>query len=589
MINQEQSATGALWKQEKIAPYLADGLVDLTGMPLALAIALAGRGITKEIAPSWLDPKIRDLMPDPSVFKDMDKSVERLIKAVQSGEHIGIFGDYDVDGATSAAILHDVLTYLGCQVSIHIPDRFKEGYGPNLPALKKLKDNGSSLIITVDCGITAHGPIAETVNAGIDVIVIDHHIPGPELPNALAVVNPNRLDDDSGFGYLSAAGVCFMVMVGLVRDLRQTGYFEDLAEPALMQSLDLVALSTVADVVPMIGLNRAFVRTGLSVMAQRRRPGLAALADISRMTHAPDVHALGFLLGPRINAGGRIGESSLGVRLLTTKDDQDAVKLAGELDALNTRRKDIEKEVTAAAIAQIEDQPLTSMVMAAGKGWNSGVIGISAGRVKEHFGRPAAVLDITETADGKSIGKASARSIAPFRLGAAVIAAQQQGLLEAGGGHDMAAGFTIDMEKFGEFQDFMNARAQQDFGSDAPLAELKIDAPLSPSSADLTLLDWMDRAGPFGTGFEALTFMMDKVSFASVRKIGQTEAHIAVSISDGQKRLDGIAFGATGTALGDAILSAADGRLVRLAGRLNRNRFRDRVTAQFIITDLMTA
>ena len=587
---QDLSATGADWQYNPPAPHLAEGLVEATGMPLALAIALAGRGITKDNAASWLAPKIRDLMPDPSILTDMDKAVDRLMVAVQSGEMIGIFGDYDVDGASSAAVLHDILTPLGCEVSIHIPDRFSEGYGPNLPALEKLKAQGCSLIVTVDCGITAHGPIAATVEAGVDVIIIDHHIAGPDLPQALAVVNPNRLEDDGRYGYLAAAGVCFLVMAGLLRGLRQQGYFKDKPEPKLMASLDLVALATVADVVPMAGLNRAYVRSGLQVMAGRERFGLAALADVARMTNAPDAYALGFLLGPRINAGGRIGHSSLGVNLMTSGDQSEAERLAAELDALNTQRKTIEQDVTAAAIAQIEqrygDGELPPVIMAAGEDWNQGVIGISAGRLKEYFDRPAAVISISTTADGQKIGKASARSVAPFQLGAAVIAANQHGLLEAGGGHDMAAGFTINMDKIEPFQDFMISRARADFGGDAPARQITIDAPLSPQAADLGLLDWMDQAGPYGTGFENLTFLLNGVTLSPVRKIGKEQNHMALAISDGIARLDGIAFNVAGTALGDALLSASDGRPIQIIGRLNRNRFRDRVTPQLVISDI---
>ena len=590
MADQDRSATGAVWVHQPPSSHLAEGLVEATGIPLALAIALAGRGLTKENATSFLAPKIRDLMPDPSVLTDMDKAVARLIKAVETGEMIGIFGDYDVDGASSAAIMHDVLTELGCGVSIHIPDRFNEGYGPNLPALQKLKAEGCSLIITVDCGITAHGPIAATVDAGVDVIIVDHHIAGPDLPQALAVVNPNRLEDDGKYGYLAAAGVCFLVMAGLLRGLRQQGYFDNKQEPKLLASLDLVALATVADVVPMTGLNRAYVRSGLQVMASRDRFGLAALADIARMTHAPDAYALGFLLGPRINAGGRIGQSSLGVNLLTSRDQEEASRLAAELDALNTRRKSIEEQVTSEAIAQIEkrygDAELPTVIMAYGDDWNQGVIGISAGRLKDHFDRPAAVISMTTTAEGQKIGKASARSVAPFKLGAAIIAAHQHGLLEAGGGHDMAAGFTLKMTQFDAFQTFLESRAMSDFKGETPVKTITIDAPLSPHAATLDLLDWMDQAGPYGTGFEPLTFLLDRVTLGPVRKIGKNETHMAVAINDGMSRLDGIAFRATGTALGDALLMASDGRPVQIVGRLNRNRFRDRVTPQLLISDV---
>ncbi len=581
------SVSGAVWRPALNGGSIAaDGIKDHTGMPIALAMVLAGRGITKADVDAWLEPKIRDLMPDPSVLTDMDKAAARLADAVKKGEKIGIFGDYDVDGAASAAVLYDVLAPLGCSISIHIPDRFSEGYGPNLPALMKLKEQGCSLIVTVDCGITAHAPIAAAIAAGVDVIIIDHHIAGPELPNALAVVNPNRLEDDGTYGYLAAAGVCFLVMVALVRRLRQSGHFKAQSEPNLMASMDLVALATVCDVVPMLGLNRGFVRTGLKVMAQRNRIGLARLADIARMTAPPDVHALGFMLGPRINAGGRIGASSLGVGLLITRDKDEAARLAAELDALNTRRKDIEKNVTDAAIAQLEGRKIQPVMIAVDEGWNQGVIGITAGRVKDHFSRPSAVISVTKTEDGHLLGKASARSIAPFRLGGAVIAAQQHGLLIAGGGHDMAAGFTIAMEKLSAFQEFMNNRAMEDFDGDAPMLEHRVDAPLSAGAAAANFLDWMDRLGPFGTGFPEPRFALNDVSVNRIRTMGADGAHLAMRLADHSGQIDGVMFRAKGTAIGDALSAAADGQRINVLGRLNRNRYQGREKVQFLIEDV---
>jgi single-stranded-DNA-specific exonuclease len=595
MPEETQSATGAIWTMASGAAsgagLIADGLVEKTGMPLALAMVLAGRGINKNTAERWLDPKLQDLMQDPLILTDMDRMVARLTQAVQGGEKVGIFGDYDVDGACSAAVLHDVLTKLGCTVSIHIPDRFSEGYGPNLPALMKLKDSGCSLIVTVDCGITAHAPISAAVESGVDVLIIDHHIAGPDLPNALAVVNPNRLEDDGSYSYLAAAGVCFLVMVALLRRLRQDEYFGTISEPDLMMSLDLVALATVCDVVPIKGLNRAYIRVGLSIMAQRKRLGLAALADVSRLSHPPDVHALGFLLGPRINAAGRIGESSLGVKLLTATDADEASRLAEELDALNTRRKAIEQEVNDGAMAQLEGQIETKastapMLLAADEGWNRGVIGITAGRLKEHFSRPVAVISITTTAEGRRIGTASARSIAPFRLGAAVIAACQHGLLIAGGGHDMAAGFTLDMAKLDEFQGFMNGRACADFGEESPMLKHIIDAPLGAGGANLELLDWMEEAGPFGTGFPEPRFMLSSVTITGLRTMGAESAHMAMHLCDGSGQVDGVLFRSKGTALGEALLAACDGRPVSVLGRLKRNRYKGREKPQFLIEDM---
>ena len=581
----DRSVTGAIWREAKPETAHVEGLVSTSGMPLAAAIMAAGRGLKREDIAAWIDPKIRDLMPDPSSMTDMDKIVSRLAEAVQKGEQIGIFGDYDVDGACSAAILNDILTPLGCSVSIHIPDRYNEGYGPNLPALLKLKEQGCTLIVTVDCGITAHGPIAEAVEHGLDVLIIDHHIAGPDLPRAHAVVNPNRLEDDGSLGHLAAAGVCFMVMAGLLRHLRNQGVFENRSQPDLMASLDLVALATVCDVVPLLGLNRAFIRTGLAIMAKRERPGLAALADVSGLDRAPDISALGFMLGPRINAGGRIGDSSLGVTLLTTSDPQAASNIASELDALNTRRKEIERDVTAQSIAQLEGTE-NLVVMAASEGWPHGVVGISAARIKSHFERPAAVISIETTAEGKRIGKGSARSLAPFKIGGAVIAACQEGLLLAGGGHDMAAGFTLDMDKLTEFQQFMNNRSKQEFGQDEPTIERDVAGPLAAGAADLALLDWLDRLGPFGTGFPEPSFLLKSVKIDGLRSMGGDGAHRSMRISDQTGSLKGVAFRVAGTPLAEALDLVVDGRPLDMLGKISRNEYQGRVSVQFILQDI---
>jgi single-stranded-DNA-specific exonuclease len=579
------SATGAAWRESSPHTAIVNGLIDATGMPIAAAIMAAGRGLTREGIAAWLDPKMRDLMPDPSTLTDMDKIVARLTRAVKNSEKIGVFGDYDVDGACSAALLHDLLTPLGCEVSIHIPDRYNEGYGPNSPALLKLKDQGCGLIVTVDCGITAHGPIADAVDQGLDVLIIDHHIAGPDLPQAHAVVNPNRLEDDGTLGHLSGAGVCFMVMAGLIRHLRNQGLFEKAPEPDLKVSLDLVALATICDVVPLLGLNRAFIRSGLAVMAQRKRLGLAALSDVSRLDHAPDSHALGYMLGPRINAGGRIGNSSLGVNLLTTKDPQEATRIAGELDVLNTRRQEIEREVTAESIAQLEGSD-DMVLMASSEGWPHGVVGISASRIKSHFEKPAAVIGIETTKEGLRIGKGSARSLMPFKMGSAVIAACQKGLLIAGGGHDMAAGFTLDMGKLEDFKQFMNDRARKELGQEQPLIERDVASPLAAGAANLILIEWLDRLGPYGAGFEHPLFILRSVKIDGLRSMGSEAAHRAMRIRDQTGALNAVAFRVAGTPLATAIDRVADGRPIDVLGRLSRNIYKGREGVQFVIEDL---
>ncbi|MAJ36054.1 MAG: single-stranded-DNA-specific exonuclease RecJ [Candidatus Puniceispirillum sp. TMED52] len=581
------SATGAHWVSAEPPPHITAGIMEASGMPHPLAHLLAARGITKTELGHWLDPKIRDLMPDPSQLTDMDAAASRLADAVMQGEHGGIFGDYDVDGASSTAILYRCLDHLGLPVSYHIPHRFTEGYGPNLPALLGLKDKGCQLIVTVDCGVTAHAPVAATVEAGVDVIIIDHHLPGTELPPALAVVNPNRLDDDSGLGYMAAAGVVFMLVVALVRELRQRDWFtaNDKQEPDLMAAIDLVALATVADVVPLAGLNRAFVRAGLKIMAKRGRVGLRVLADIGRLTAPPDTEALGFVLGPRINAAGRFGETDLGVSLLTTDDPQQALELATMLDQLNTKRQSVERDTTAAAMAQAEGKT-DAVICVAGGNWHEGVIGISAGRVKEAMNKPACVISISEDEDGRKIGKGSGRSVVGMRLGAAIIAAKQNGYLLSGGGHDMAAGFSLDMAHFDAFCQFLNQRAETDLADKPPYQEWHVDVDVPLSLANETLLDWLDRIGPFGSGFPQPMFQARDVRAASWRRIGKTQDHVALRLDDGLGQIDAVAFRVAGTPLGEALSAMQDGRKANIIGRITRNRFRGEDRPQMIITDL---
>ena len=591
MVVNATSATGAQWRSEEGEPRLAAGLMEATGMPQALANILAGRGITQEEVASWLEPKIRDLMPDPFSLADMEAAVIRLGAAVKAGEKIGIFSDYDVDGACSAALLYEVLTALGAEVHIHIPDRIEEGYGPNLPAILKLKEEGCSLVITADCGVSAQDELEAATEAGVEVIVIDHHLPGPDLPKVVAVVNPNRLDNDTNeLGHLAAAGVVFLVLVALLRHLRESDSFN---EPDLMRMLDLVALATVADVVPLTGLNRAFVRSGLSVMAKRERIGLAALMDEASLSKAPDVHALGFILGPRINAGGRIGDSHLGVSLLISRDKIEARSLAEELGRLNDERRAIEKQVVSAAISATEkamksEGDKMAFVLAMDEGWHEGVIGIAASRLKEHFNRPVAVVSLAKDKDKRMIGKGSGRSLAPFKLGEAVLKATQKGLLESGGGHDMAAGFTLLAEKADAFARFMNKSAMEAFGG-LPRLEYCYASRLSAGHCDLALLDWLERASPWGFGFPTPYFCLEDVRLKWMKAMGDDGSHRRFSVVDGTGRVDGVAFGVAGTPLAGALDEARDKRLVHVLGRLERNSYQGRDKPQFILSDLAFA
>ena len=594
-----RSVAGARWVAAGGDARVAAGLVQETGMPQALANILASRGVSRDGVGRWLDPKIRDLMPDPSTLTDMDAATGRLAEAVRSGERIGVFGDYDVDGACSAALLHGVLTALGAEVSVHIPDRFDEGYGPNLPAMMALRGEGCGLIVTVDCGITANRPVEAAVEAGADVVIIDHHVPGPELPRVTAAVNPNRLEDDGGLGNLAAAGVCFMVMAGLLRRLRREGHFDGgRAEPDLMRELDIVALATVADIVPLTGLNRALVRSGLAVMGRRGRPGLAALADAARLGKAPDVHALGFILGPRINAAGRIGDSSrgesrLGVDLLVERDAGRAQAIALRLEKLNEERREIDRRVSEEAIAALDasagGDPFPAFVLAAGEGWNEGVVGIAASRVRDHANRPAAVVSLREDAGGRMLGRGSARSIAPFKLGEAVLRAVQAGLLVAGGGHDMAAGFTLDPDRRGEFEAHMAAAAGKAFGPGGPPRETRVDTTIAAGHCTTDLLDWLDQAGPWGRDFPEAVFMIEGATLAGMRKMGGDGAHRGFGVRDATGRVDGVAFRVAGTPLAGALDGAGGDQRFDCVGRLARNRHGGRNSAQFILADLRPA
>ena len=584
-----QSTSGARWidapnqlagpNQDRLAAALMEIYDDL---PIPLARIMAGMGLTPETASNYVDPKIRDLLPNPSRFKDLDKAANRLADAVIGETPIGVFGDYDVDGAAAAALLLCVMRELGVNCDVHIPDRFTEGYGPNIEALMALKEKGAALLVTVDCGITAHAPLAAVASTGMDVIVIDHHIAGAELPQVHSVVNPNRLDEDGRYGYLCAAGVVFIVLVGMLRALREKGYFTaDTPAPDLLAYLDIVALATVCDVVPLQGLNRAFVRQGLKVMAERRHPGLTKLADIAGMNNAPNTYAFGFLLGPRINAAGRIGGSGLGVRLLACRDPEEAAGLALRLDEMNQQRKKIEDGIRIAAIDRATNNENPVLILY-DKDWHEGVIGIVAGRVRERFGKPALVIAISE--DG--IGKGSGRSIPGFRLGNAIIAAHQAGILEGGGGHDMAAGFSVRADKINHLQAFLNDRLMADLNGVIPQVIHQASGLLSIAGCKPDLADWLDRLGPFGSGNPEPRFVIPDCRIKSAKFVGEVGAHLSCRIDDGSGTLNAIAFQAGGTPLGQAVSEARDGHYLHMLGRVRRDRFRGGDAMQFEIDDV---
>ncbi|WP_137679158.1 single-stranded-DNA-specific exonuclease RecJ [Aurantiacibacter suaedae] len=544
--------------------------------------------LSRGVAPDDLDrhrqPSLRAFLPDPSIFRDMDRAAERLAEAVIAQEQVTIYGDYDVDGATSSALLIRLLRQLGLEAGHYIPDRLLEGYGPSGAALVELGRAGSSLVVTVDCGAMAFDALAEAHEAGIDVIVVDHHKCAPELPRALALVNPNRLDEDdeaAAHGHLAAVGVAFVLAVALVRRLRTSGYFKDRPEPDLMGLLDLVALGTVADVAAIRGLNRAFVAQGLKVMAKRANTGMAALIDASRLKAAPQASDCGFALGPRINAGGRVGESTLGVRLLTTEDPEEARQIAAQLSQLNEERRAIEAAVQEEAEAQIAAQHNRAVITVAGRGWHPGVIGIVAGRLKEKYGRPALAVAIdSETGEGKGSG----RSIQGVDLGAAIIAARAEGLLIAGGGHAMAAGFTVAGDKLEQFADWLDERLATPVARASAEQTMLLDLAVAPGGLVPDLVTSLDAAGPYGMGWPGPRVAVGPVRLVKADVVGTDHLRVIAAGQDGAS-FKGIAFRAAESPMGQALLHGAKGRLLHLAGRAKIDDWGSRPAAELHLED----
>jgi single-stranded-DNA-specific exonuclease len=573
----DPSLSGRRWRgPSPEAERQAEAIAQGTGLPLPLCGTLARLGVEPADALRYLEPQLRDLLPDPRSLRDMEAAAGRLVAALRGGQRIAIFADYDVDGGASAALLIHWLRAFGRTATLYIPDRIDEGYGPNPPAMAALARE-HDLIVCVDCGTLSHEAIAAAT--GADVVILDHHLGGETLPPALAVVNPNRQDETGELGHLCAAAVVFLTLVEAGRALRAAGE----RAPDLLGLLDLVALATVADVAPLIGVNRAFVRQGLKVMARRERPGLVALSDIARLDSAPNTYHLGFVLGPRINAGGRIGAADLGARCLATVDPGEARMLAERLDRLNTERREVEAAVREAALAQAEargaDGPL---VWAAGEGWHPGVVGIVAARLKEALNRPAVVIGL----DG-SMGKGSGRSVAGIDLGAAVQRVALEGLLEKGGGHRMAAGLTVARDRLEEAMARLSELLGRQGAGEVAAADLRIDGLLMPEAATPELLAEIERAGPFGMGASAPRFAFAGLTVLDSRQVG--EKHLKLTVGGGgNARLDAIAFGAFDGPLGPA-LAGARGAQVHLAGRLDLNAWGGRQRVQLRLEDAARA
>ena len=546
---------------------------------------LLARGVGPHEIDRHRNPSLRAFLPDPSIFQDMDKAAARLADAVISGEAITVYGDYDVDGATSAALLIRLLRALGREAGHYIPDRLLEGYGPSGEALVKIAERGARLIVTVDCGAMAHEALAMAADAGVEVIVVDHHKCSAELPRTVALVNPNRLDESpeaARYGHLAAVGVAFLLAIATVRELRSRAFFAERAEPDLFALLDLVALGTVADMAALHGLNRALVAQGLKVMARRDGVGMSALIDASRLTRAPGCSDLGFALGPRINAGGRVGEATLGVRLLTTEDEDEARTIAAQLSTLNEERRAIEAAVQEAAEAQLATQHNRAVVILSGAGWHPGVIGIVAGRIKEKTGKPALVIALD--ADEHGNGKGSGRSISGVDLGAAIIAAREAGLLIAGGGHAMAAGLTIAPGKLDALGEWLDARLGGDVARASANQALLLDLAVAPGGLVPSLVETLESAGPYGIGWPGPRIAVGPVRMVKADLVGTDHVRIIVRGDDGAS-FKGIAFRAASTEMGQALLHATHHRKLWLAGRAKIDDWSNRPQAELHIED----
>ena len=579
-LNVERSVTGQPWRWRRPAE-------PSIGMDVLVDELLLARGVASEDLPRHREPRIRDFLPDPSCFQDMDKGAKRLADAVQAGETIAIFGDYDVDGATSAALLVLLLRRLGAEPIVYIPDRLMEGYGPSGKALVELKARGASVAVCVDCGAQAFEALEEARSAGLEVIVVDHHQCASLLPLAFALINPNRLDeseDGAAHGHLAAVGMAFLLGVALIRDLRGRGLFDALAEPKILDLLDLVALGTVADVARLKGLNRAFVTQGLKIMAARQNVGMAALIEASRLSKPPSCRDLGFALGPRINAGGRVGKSDLGVRLLTCTDPEEARTIAAELDRLNEERRAIEMLVCEQAEREAEKLSEAPVITVMGGGWHQGVIGIVAGRLKERFGRPTIV--IAECEDGT--GKGSGRSISGVDLGAAVLAAKESGLLLAGGGHAMAAGLTLPAGGLEAFRDFINERLAADVAKARGDRALLLDALLAPGGVAGSLCDALDAAGPYGAGWPSPRVAAGPVRLLNTGIVG--DGHVrGLGCGDDGKSFKWIAFRSASSDLGRALLASTGDQRWWLAGMIKRDEWNGGNAAEMHLEDAAPA
>ena len=583
------SARGLVWRERLSAEAkpLAAAISQRHGLPELLGRVLAARGIAPDDVPNVLSPTLKALMPDPSSLRDMDAAAARIADAIEARQAVAVFGDYDVDGAASSALLARYLAHHGLKARIYIPDRLFEGYGPNAAAIEGLIKDGARLIVTVDCGTTSIDALARAAELSCDVVVIDHHQADERLPAVTALVNPNRQDDVSGLGHLCAAGVTFLVLVAVTRELRRRGYYaKGTPEPDLMSELDLVALATVADVVPLVGLNRAYVAQGLQVMRWRKNVGLKALSDAAGLNEAPTPYHLGFILGPRINAGGRIGDAGLGSRLLAGEDEMEAARIAILLDRLNKERRALEKEMLEAALAEadalVTAQPDVPILMVGSHAWHKGIVGLVASRLSERFRRSTCVIAWEDESEA-SEGTGSLRSVAGADIGAAVREAVAAGHLVKGGGHAMAAGLTVERAKLAHVKQFLEERLAASVSEARARSELAVDGALTLAGVTDELLNLVERVGPFGQGNPTPRFAFPAARVRFAKLVGENHVRCVLE-ADGGARLEAVAFRAAGEPLGE-LLMGTGGLPIHVAGHLKRSAWGGREKIELLIED----
>lgn len=582
----ENSATGRTWVERPAEQRVIQAISQVYDLPEIVARVVVGRGIGIDDAAVFLKPTLKETLPDPSHFKDMDKACSRIADAIVAGEKVAVFGDYDVDGATSSALLKRFFKSINHDITAYIPDRMTEGYGPNTKALLELKATGHILVITVDCGIVSFEPLKAAKDAGLEMIVVDHHQAEAKLPDAVAVVNPNRLDEEPGFGQLAAVGVTFITIIGVNRELRKRGWYKDqnIEEPKIIEWLDLVALGTICDVVPLVGVNRALVSQGLKIMAERRNVGLKALSDVASINEAPGTYHAGFLLGPRVNAGGRVGRAGAGTILLSTEDEQEAHDISQELNTYNAERQAIEAMVLEDAMIQVQTKigvggVVPPVIIASNVGWHPGVIGIVAGRLKEHFSRPTIVIAIDDNGDAKGSG----RSIMGVDLGSAITAARQLEMLTAGGGHAMAAGLSMRSENIDDLNEFLCERLSAKVSNAMTSLSLKLDGVLNLAGVNTDLVQMLDKIGPYGQGNSQPRFAFADVYLSYVDIVGKDHVKCSLKGADGTT-VKAMAFRVADKPLGRLLLESR-GKNIKIAGTIRNNTWNNRTSAEIFIED----